>query len=146
MEAAGPTTEAHKPGSFWCHQLDIGYFSWWRLYSKSKVSICPTDPLRTSDFKKNVQGRGILQLNFLFLLFLLKTISGCAIIALFNIAIHKIKSSFSIEKINVLIKIFNKIKWGREKFKYRVREIAQSTNCLLSKHEFQHWHPRKKPG
>lgn len=114
MEAAGPTTEAHKPGSFWCHQLDIGYFSWWRLYSKSKVSICPTDPLRTSDLKKNVQGRGILQLNFLFLLFLLKTISGCAIIALFNIAIHKIKSSFSIEKINVLIKIFNKIKWGRE--------------------------------
>lgn len=115
MEAAGPTTEAHKPGSFWCHQLDIGYFSWWCLYSKSKVSICPTDPLRTSDLKKNVQGRGILQLNFLFLLFLLKTISGRAILALFNIAIHKIKSSFSIEKINALIKIFNKIKWEREK-------------------------------
>lgn len=64
--------------------------------------------------KKNVQRRGILQLNFLFLLFLLKTVSGRAIIALFNIAIHKTKSSFSIEKINALIKIFNKIKWGRE--------------------------------
>lgn len=32
-------------------------------------------------------------------------------------------------------------------FKCRVREMAQSTKCLLySQHKLQHYHPHKKPG